>query len=79
MDLSGIHNLPQAEQDKILNGPALTPPSSTSESRFDNPPNGDALAYTAVSICLTASTLAIAVRFYAKCIRVKKLHVEECM
>ncbi|KAI1775110.1 hypothetical protein F4818DRAFT_417868 [Hypoxylon cercidicola] len=79
MDLSQIHNLPQAQQDAILYGPALSLPLGISEPRFDNPPNGDALAYTAVSICLTASFLAVAVRFYAKCLRVKKIQVEECL
>lgn len=78
MDLSQIHNLPQVEQDKILNGPALMLPPGIPESRFDNPPNGDALAHTAVSICLTASSLAVAVRVYGKCIRAKKINVEDC-
>lgn len=76
-DLTQIHNLPQAEQDAILAGPALALPPGISEPRFDNPPNGDALAYTAVTLCLVLSTLAVFIRFYAKCIRVKKITVEE--
>ncbi|KAJ8129295.1 hypothetical protein O1611_g4337 [Lasiodiplodia mahajangana] len=78
-DLTQIHNLPQAEQDAILAGPALALPPGIPEPRFDNPPNGDALAYTAVSLCLVASTLAVLVRFYAKCIRVKKITIEESL
>ncbi|KAI0402747.1 hypothetical protein F4802DRAFT_599709 [Xylaria palmicola] len=79
MDLTQIHNLPQAEQDAILNGPALPVPPGIAGPNFDNPPNGDALALTAVSICLTASSLAVIVRFYAKCIRARKINIEECL
>ncbi|KAJ2997595.1 hypothetical protein NUW58_g609 [Xylaria curta] len=79
MDLTQIHTLPQAEQDAILNGPALPLPPGITESRFDDPPNGDALAYTAVTLCLVASSLAVIVRFYAKCIRARKIQIEECL
>ncbi|KAI1129320.1 hypothetical protein F5Y10DRAFT_238687 [Nemania abortiva] len=79
MDLTQIHNLPQAQQDAILAGPALDVPPGIPGPNFDNPPNGDALAYTAVSLCLAASSLAVLVRFYAKCIRVKKITIEESL
>lgn len=78
MDLSYIHDLPKAQQDAIQAGGALPLPPGISEPNFENPPNGDALAYTAVSICLIASSLAVLVRFYAKFIRTRKLFLEDC-
>ncbi|KAI3322932.1 hypothetical protein HD806DRAFT_499695 [Xylariaceae sp. AK1471] len=78
MDLSEIHDLPQAQQDEILNGAALPPPDGI-VSNYHNPPNGDALAYTAVTLCLVVSTFAVFVRVYAKFFRAKKIKVEDCL
>ena len=77
MDLTQIHILPRAQQDAILDGPALTPPLTVPGPQFDNPPNGNAVAYTAVTICLIASSLAILVRFFARCIQPWKIQIEE--
>ncbi|CAJ2508381.1 Uu.00g134070.m01.CDS01 [Anthostomella pinea] len=77
MDLTQIHKLPPAEQDAILDGPALPLPPGVSAPNFENPQNSDALAYAAVSICLAVSSLAVLVRFYAKCIRGKKILAED--
>ncbi|KAI0971895.1 hypothetical protein F4678DRAFT_432439 [Xylaria arbuscula] len=77
MDLTQINNLSPEQQDAILNGPALAPPPTVPGPRFDDPPNGNTVAYAAVSICLTASSVAVLVRFFAKCIRPWKIQVEE--
>ncbi|KAI8623621.1 hypothetical protein F5Y19DRAFT_492473 [Xylariaceae sp. FL1651] len=78
MDLSQLHNLPQEQQDEILNGPALMPPPGI-VSNFDSPPNGDALAYTAVTLCLVVSTIAVSIRVYAKFICARRIKLEDCL
>ncbi|KAI0469722.1 hypothetical protein GGR56DRAFT_662064 [Xylariaceae sp. FL0804] len=70
--LDQIGSLPPAEQQAILNGPSLTPPGNTSPD-FTDPPNGNALAYAVLTICLFVSTLALLVRWYARVICVRSV------
>ncbi|KAI0119052.1 hypothetical protein F4814DRAFT_458443 [Daldinia grandis] len=75
--LDQIDSLSQAEQDAILNGPALQPPPNFS-SNFDNPPNNDAIGYIATSICLAAAFFGIVVRIYGRFFCVRQVSIEDC-
>ncbi|KAI3326934.1 hypothetical protein HD806DRAFT_531530 [Xylariaceae sp. AK1471] len=76
MSLDQIHLLPEWAQQEILNGPALVPPSGAVPN-FDNPPNRIVLGLILATICLSISTMAIALAAYAKLHCVKKVHFED--
>ncbi|KAH8156063.1 hypothetical protein CIB48_g12184 [Xylaria polymorpha] len=76
MSLDQFHNLPEAAQQAILNGPALHPPPGTVPN-LDNPPNQDRLGLAVTTLCLSVSTLAILLTAYAKFHRGKVPHYED--
>ncbi|KAI1455750.1 hypothetical protein F4805DRAFT_434734 [Annulohypoxylon moriforme] len=76
LPLDQIGSLPPADQQAILDGPALEPPANVVPN-FTNPPNSNTLAYVALAICLVASSIAIIVRTYGKFVCVKKGVVED--
>lgn len=46
--------------------PAMTPPPGV-DPNFDNPHNQNTMALAVMSVCLAVSTIAIALRLYARC------------
>ncbi|KAI1499233.1 hypothetical protein F5X99DRAFT_390707 [Biscogniauxia marginata] len=74
MDL--IPYLPKEQQELILSGPALAPPTGTS-SNFDNPPNNNGLAHGVFAVCLVFATFSFFVRIYVRAIRTRKLRIED--
>lgn len=77
MSLDQLHLLPLAQQEAILNGPAHAPPPGVIPN-LDSPPNNNALAVFAASICLVVSTVAFLIGAYAKIFCTKKIHIEDC-
>ncbi|RYO83188.1 hypothetical protein DL762_006233 [Monosporascus cannonballus] len=53
MSLDQLHLLPPAQQEAILNGPALAPPPGVM-SNFDDPPNNNTLALVVISFLSVA-------------------------
>ncbi|KAI0862763.1 hypothetical protein F4860DRAFT_110832 [Xylaria cubensis] len=76
MSLEQLSSLPPAQQQAILNGPALAPPAGVVPN-FDNPPNGNVLCLIIMTIFLVIATLVFALAVYAKLFYIKKLHVED--
>ncbi|KAI1464126.1 uncharacterized protein F4812DRAFT_443469 [Daldinia caldariorum] len=73
MSAEQFSTLSPADQEAILNGPALTPPPGVFPN-FVDPPNKTAMAFAAVTICLVVSTLAVIIRLYSRfiCTRTPK-------
>ncbi|KAI0555031.1 hypothetical protein F4679DRAFT_525800 [Xylaria curta] len=76
MSLDQLHFLPPAQQQAILNGPALVPPAGVVPN-LDNPPNGNVLCLIIMTILLVIATLVFTLAVYAKLIHIKKLYVED--
>ncbi|KAI8966136.1 hypothetical protein F5Y11DRAFT_310539 [Daldinia sp. FL1419] len=76
LPLDQIGSLPKAEQEAILDGPALNPPPGIVPN-FENPPNQNAIGYAATTICLVAAFLGILVRTYGRFFCVRKGLVED--
>ncbi|KAI1652732.1 hypothetical protein F4813DRAFT_376920 [Daldinia decipiens] len=57
--------LSPAEQQAVLNGPALLPPDGM-QSDFLNPPNHTAMAFAATTLCLVVSSLSVIIRLYSR-------------
>ncbi|KAF2651292.1 hypothetical protein K491DRAFT_682314 [Lophiostoma macrostomum CBS 122681] len=68
--------LTPAEQDAMLNGPALQPPPGVSPD-FVNPPNQTTLAYGVLAVCASLATIVVAIRVYAKAFCNRKMHIED--
>ncbi|TRX89573.1 hypothetical protein FHL15_009482 [Xylaria flabelliformis] len=77
MSLEQISSLPPAQQQAILNGPALAPPAGVVPN-LDNPPNSNVLCLIIMTIFLVIATLVFTLAVYAKLFYIKKLHVEDC-
>ncbi|KAF2968179.1 hypothetical protein GQX73_g5381 [Xylaria multiplex] len=76
MDFIDLSKFPPAEQEKILNRPALTPPPGVVPN-FDNPPNQNDAGIATNAICLFITLVVVVLRAYAKIVCVKKLHIED--
>ncbi|KAI1399382.1 hypothetical protein F4819DRAFT_498029 [Hypoxylon fuscum] len=74
--LDDVHLLPLAEQEIILNGPALTPPSGVIPN-LENPPNSNTLAIAVITLCLCIWTTAFALATYSRLRCMKNLHIED--
>ncbi|KAI1114233.1 hypothetical protein F5Y14DRAFT_415118 [Nemania sp. NC0429] len=55
-------SLTPAEQQTLLDGPALAPPDGT--SHFANPPNQNAVSYVVIILCLSLSSVFLFLRAY---------------
>jgi hypothetical protein len=75
MDLS---TLPPDVLQVVLAGPALAPPLGV-QSNFENPPNNNSLACTAITVCVVVATLSFFVRFYARVIHTRKVAIDDGM
>lgn len=69
-------NLPPAEQQAILNGPALTPPDGVIPN-FTNPPNRNGEVLAVIIVCLSLTTVTLLGRLYSRVFLVKALHIED--
>lgn len=78
MSLDQLHLLPPEQQDAILNGPALTPPSLNIIPNFENPPNGNPVAFTTITICLSVSTIIAILRAYSRVFLLRQVTREDC-
>ncbi|RWA09087.1 hypothetical protein EKO27_g6021 [Xylaria grammica] len=76
MSLDQLHSLPPAQQQAILNGPALAPPAGVVPN-LDNPPNGNALCIGIIAFLLILATSAFTLAAYVKLFYVKKLYLED--
>ncbi|RDW70456.1 uncharacterized protein DSM5745_07967 [Aspergillus mulundensis] len=62
----------------LLAQPALAPPDGVTPN-FDNPSNGNHLAYVVTTFCTVVSTLCLLLRLFAKGWLEKKIRVEEVL
>lgn len=72
-----IPSLPHDQQELLLDGPALAPPTGV-DSNFDNPDNNNGLAYGVIAACVAVATLCLMIRGYARLVLFKKLKPEDC-
>ncbi|KAI6084203.1 hypothetical protein F4821DRAFT_271255 [Hypoxylon rubiginosum] len=77
MDLSRLSLLPAAQQEEILNGPALQPPLGILPN-FEDPPNGNAITHFTIAICLVLTTAGFLLRTYSRIFRTGKFEIEDC-
>ncbi|KAI8964165.1 hypothetical protein F5Y11DRAFT_316800 [Daldinia sp. FL1419] len=71
-------SLTPAEQEALLDGPALAPPTGV-RSNFTNPQNLNNGGFVMTSLFLTISTIFIFTRFYAKVFLMKRIRTEDCL
>ncbi|KAI0914583.1 hypothetical protein F4823DRAFT_636026 [Ustulina deusta] len=76
MSLDQLHSLPPAQQQAILNGPALAPPAGVVPN-LDNPPNGNVLCLGIITFLLILATSTFILAVYVKLFYVKKLYLED--
>jgi hypothetical protein len=69
--------LSPAQQQTVLDGPALPPPEGM-QSNFDNPPSFNTGGYIVVSFCLAISTAFVFIRIYSRAFLTKQFRIEEC-
>ncbi|RYP22276.1 hypothetical protein DL765_001790 [Monosporascus sp. GIB2] len=74
--LAQLPYLPPAEQERILNGPALLAPDNE-VSDLQNPPNGNDLGLALTVICLVVSTLVLYIRVHTKLFFEKTFRIED--
>jgi hypothetical protein len=78
MSLDQLHLLPPAQQEAILNGPALAPPEGVVPV-LDSPPNQNVLALVITTILLFLATSSVILAGYSKVFRVRRFYLEDCM
>ena len=61
----------------LLNGPAMAPPPNT-EPNFDDPKNLFKWFILTIALCVTFSTVAVAIRIYTKLRIIHSIGVEDC-
>lgn len=66
-----------AEQEKLLNGPALEPPAGVFPV-FNDPPNQSHMARIVFSICIALTSILVILRIYAVWFVTKKVHLADC-
>ena len=62
---------------KLLDGPAGTPPGGVIPN-FDDPPNLDTYLILTISACMTFATVAVLLRMYTKIFILRSLANEDC-
>ncbi len=78
MSLENFQSLPKAQQEKILNGPALQPPPGVTPN-LDDPTQYNHGANALLAICLILTVFALSIRAYSRIFHFKSLHVADCM
>ncbi|KAI1113664.1 hypothetical protein F5Y14DRAFT_207443 [Nemania sp. NC0429] len=76
MSLAQLPFLPPAEQQAILEGPALPPPPGKVSS-FQDPPNNNGLALAVSILGLSVSSILLLVRVYTKTIVLRAPQVQD--
>lgn len=66
-----------AEQEALLNGPALQPPADV-VPQFDNPPNKNDMAHAVYGLCFAIGSLFVFARVYGTWFCLKKAHISDC-
>lgn len=77
INMDDFNSLPPAAQEKILNGPAMTPPDGV-VSNFDNPIEHNRAARIVLSVCLAISSIFFLIRFYGTWFVMKKPRLSDC-
>ncbi|KAI1806788.1 hypothetical protein F4811DRAFT_560224 [Daldinia bambusicola] len=77
--LDPLYLLPPEQQQAILNGPALAPPSDDVVPNFENPPNMNKLVVAVVTVGLTIVTIAVFLRAYVKICIVKNPQIQDAI
>lgn len=77
VSLDQLSLLPAAQQEEILNGPALQPPLGILPN-FEDPPNGNAITHFTIAICLVLTTAGFLLRTYSRIFRTGKFEIEDC-
>lgn len=72
-----FNSLPPAEQQALLNGPALQPPDGVNPN-FDNPSNDDGLARKVLAVCFALGSAFVLLRAYVAWFVNKKPHFNDC-
>ncbi|KAK6951113.1 hypothetical protein Daesc_007643 [Daldinia eschscholtzii] len=75
--LDPLYLLPPEQQQAILNGPALAPPSEDVVPNFENPPNMNGLAIAVTTVALVIVTIAVFLRAYVKIWIVKNPQIHD--
>ncbi|RYC57669.1 hypothetical protein CHU98_g8547 [Xylaria longipes] len=70
-----LHSLPPAQQQAILNGPALAPPAGVVPN-LGNPPNGNVLCLIITTFLLLVATSAFTLAGYVKLFYDKRIYLE---
>ncbi|KAI2637750.1 hypothetical protein GGS26DRAFT_426104 [Hypomontagnella submonticulosa] len=73
-----FNSLPPAEQQALLNGPALQPPDGVNPN-FDNPSNDDGLARKVLAVCFALGSAFVLLRAYVAWFVNKKPHFNDYM
>ncbi|KAI8950246.1 hypothetical protein F4801DRAFT_590474 [Xylaria longipes] len=76
MSLDQLHSLPPAQQQAILNGPALAPPAGVVPN-LGNPPNGNVLCLIITTFLLLVATSAFTLAGYVKLFYDKRIYLED--
>lgn len=69
--------LSPAEQEALLNGPALQPPAGVVPV-FDNPPNRKNMAHVVYGVCIGIGSLFVLLRVFGTWFCQKKAHISDC-
>lgn len=75
--MENFPSYPAAVQEKILDGPAMTPPDGVTPN-FDHPSNLNTTALAVAVVCISLAVVAALLRFYSRLIVGKQLHLEDC-
>ncbi len=78
MSLAQLPFLPPAEQQVILEGPALPPPPGR-VSMFENPPNNNGLALAVAILGLSVSSILLLFRACTKIVVLRAVRIEDGM
>lgn len=76
MDPDTWNALTPAQQNAVLQGPALAPPTGV-QSQFANPPNHNAMVIAVTSICLILATTFVLLRVYSKAFIDRRVNIED--
>ncbi|KAI0465690.1 hypothetical protein F4859DRAFT_527824 [Xylaria cf. heliscus] len=75
MDIS-FSSLSTAQQQALLDGPALTAPPGV-QSNFENPPNLNSVGYVVPSIALAVTTIFVFIRLYTRFCIIRRARLED--
>ncbi|KAI6088564.1 hypothetical protein F4821DRAFT_277069 [Hypoxylon rubiginosum] len=71
-----FNSMTPAEQQELLDGPSLAPPTNTI-SNFNNAPNSNGVSYATIGLCLSLSTVFLFLRAYATFTYLKRQYLSD--